>query len=177
MRIHLLGFMGAGKSSLGPVLAGDAGLDFLDLDREIESREGKRIPELFAEGGEERFRRAEHSALADLAERKNLVLATGGGVVERSENHSLLAAGFTVYLSWPWPLLRDRLLFADGGDRPLTEEGGDALKLRWQRRDPIYRQLADLVCELGLKELRTPRRLQFPRLAEEILTAAREAGR
>ncbi len=177
MRVHLLGFMGAGKSSLGPVLADAAELSFLDLDQEIETREGRCIAELFAEGGEERFRAAEHAALADLASRDDLVLATGGGIVERSENHELIAAGFVVYLNWPWPLLRDRLLFAEGGDRPLVVEGGDALKLRWQRRDPIYRRLADMICELGLKELRTPRRLQFPRLAEQILSAAREEGR
>ncbi len=177
MRIHLLGFMGAGKSSLGPVLADAAKLTFLDLDREIEIREGRRIGELFADGGETRFRDAEHAALADLAPRDDLVLATGGGIVERLENHELIETAFVVYLNWPWPLLRDRLLFTDRDDRPLTIEGGDALKLRWQRRDPIYRQLADLICELGLKELRTPRRLQFPRLAEQILAAAREGER
>ncbi len=176
MRIHLLGFMGAGKSSLGPFLAKAAELVFLDLDTEIENREGLRIPELFAEGGEERFRRAEHAALAALSQRNDLVLATGGGVVESPGNHELLAAGFVVYLNWPWPLLRDRLLFAEGGDRPLIEEGGDVLKERWLRRDPIYRELADLICDLDLKELRTPRRLQFPRLAERILSAAGREG-
>jgi len=174
MRIHLLGFMGAGKSSLGPVLAEMGGMEFIDLDAFIQEREGRGIPELFAAGGEDGFRSAEHAALVSLAKREKLVLATGGGIVERPENHPTLAAGFCAYLNWPWELLRDRLMWR-AGDRPLVEEGGDALRERWLRRDPLYRKLADLVCDLGLKELRTPRRIQFPSLAERILAAAKEA--
>lgn len=172
-RIHLLGFMGAGKSSLGPVLAEKGGFDFVDLDALVQERRGMSIPDLFEAEGEDGFRRAEHEALASLADRAGLVLATGGGIVEREENHALLTAGFCVYLCWPWELLRDRL-FWRAGDRPLVEEGGDALKERWLRRDPLYRRLADLVAELGLTELRTPRKIQFPNLADRVLAALRE---
>lgn len=175
MRIHLLGFMGAGKSSLGPVLGHTAGLPFIDLDREIVRREGLSIPALFEDRGEAAFRLAEHEALAALADRKQLVLATGGGVVERPENRPLLSCGFCVYLYWPWELLRDRLFMGPEG-RPVLEAGGDEVKLRWERRDPLYRDLAQLVCELGFRELRSPRRRQFRQLSEKILTAAREEG-
>lgn len=171
MRIHLLGFMGAGKSSIGPVVARRGGLPFLDLDAEIERRMDCTIRSLFEREGEAAFRDIEHNVLADSLSASCLVLATGGGIVERPENRVLLMRGFNVYLHWPWELLRDRL-FAGSEDRPLLDEGGDAMRRRWERRDPVYRELAGLVCELGLKELRTPRRRQFEGLARRILAAA-----
>jgi len=174
VRIHLLGFMAAGKTRLGPVLASQGGLDFLDLDAEIERRTGCSLPALFAAGGEAGFRREEQAALAALAGRAGLVLATGGGVVETPANHPLLRAGFCVYLAWDWPLLAARLA-ARPGARPLAAAGEAALQVRWARREPLYRALADLVLPLAAAEDAEPRARLREGLARRILAAARAA--
>jgi len=176
VRIHLLGFMAAGKSTLGPALARRAGLPFLDLDQEVERRSGLSVPDLFALAGEPAFREEEHAALLALAPRPDLVLATGGGVVEDPANHPLLRAGFCVYLDWDWPLLARRLLARPGG-RPLAADGEASLRARWERRDPVYRQLAQLVCSLGAAEAAIERRRLRAELAGRILAAARAASR
>jgi len=174
MRIHLLGFMAAGKTRLAAVIAEFGGLAWLDLDAEIERRCGMSVPSLFAYAGEAVFRREETAALAALADRDALVLATGGGVVETAANHPLLAAGFCVYLDWDWPLLAARLATRPG-QRPLATAGETALRARWEQRDPQYRALARLVLPLGSAEDAEPRRRLREALAHRILAAARGA--
>jgi shikimate kinase len=98
-RIVLVGFMGAGKSSVGAALAGRLGWDFVDMDEEIRARTGRSIPEIFASGGEAAFRSLEDAVGADLLSRSRLVLAAGGGwaaVAGRLE--SLPAATVSVWL-------------------------------------------------------------------------------
>jgi len=175
VRIHLLGFMAAGKSSLGPALARRGGLPFVDLDQEVQRRSGLTVPDLFALVGEPAFREEEHAALLALAERPELVLATGGGVVEDPANHALLAAGFCVYLDWEWPLLAARILKRPGS-RPLAAGGEAALRERWERRVPLYRELAQLVCPLGEEEAQVDRRRLRHQLSRRILAAARAAS-
>lgn len=176
MRIHLLGFMAAGKTRLAAVIAELGGLAWLDLDAEIERRSGLSIPALFAYAGEAAFRHEEQAALAALADRDDLVLATGGGVVETAANHPLLAAGYCVYLDWEWPLLAARLATRPG-ERPLAAAGEAALAARWQQRDPQYRALAQLVLPLGVAEDAEPRHRLREALARRILAAARAAER
>jgi shikimate kinase len=175
MRIHLLGFMAAGKTRLAAVIAELGGLPWLDLDAEIERRSGMSIPALFAYAGEAAFRREEQAALAALADRDDLVLATGGGVVATAANHPLLAAGYCVYLDWEWPLLAARLA-ARPGQRPLAVEGEAALRARWEQRDPSYRALAQLVLPLGSADDAEPPRRLREALAHRILAAARAAA-
>jgi len=87
--IILTGFMGSGKTTVGRILARNLGWEFLDTDREIESREGRTIPEIFESQGEEAFREMETRLAGELKERHRCVIATGGGFVLRAENREL----------------------------------------------------------------------------------------
>jgi shikimate kinase len=89
-RIVLTGFMGAGKTTVGRLLADALGWDFLDLDAHLEARAGATVPELFAQKGERHFRRVESSALANALSRQHTVLALGGGAPEELTNRLLL---------------------------------------------------------------------------------------
>ncbi len=147
MRIFLLGFMGAGKSTLGPVLALNAGLSYVDLDEEIEGEAGRDIRTIFLEEGEEGFRMRESAALIALADREEIVVATGGGTVERSDNHRILLSGHGVYLRWSWEQIWRRLQIRRGS-RPLLAEGEKALHERWLMREPLYMKLSHQVLEM-----------------------------
>jgi len=99
MNILLTGFMGAGKTTVGKKLAKRLGYFFIDTDREIEKEQGCSITEIFKYGGEECFRDLETDILQKLQTKQNLVIATGGGMVLRNENRSLMQTlGIRVYL-------------------------------------------------------------------------------
>ena len=99
MNILLTGFMGAGKTTVGKKLAKRLGYLFVDTDREIEKEQGCSIAEIFKYGGEECFRDLETDILQKLQTKQNLVIATGGGMVLRNENRSLMQSlGTRVYL-------------------------------------------------------------------------------
>ena len=99
MNILLTGFMGAGKTTVGKKLAKRLGYLFIDTDREIEKEQGCSITEIFKYGGEECFRDLETDILQKLQTKQNLVIATGGGMVLRNENRSLMQSlGTRVYL-------------------------------------------------------------------------------
>ena len=86
----LIGFMGTGKTSLGKLLANKLGRGFVDLDQKIERDAGMTIPKIFELHGEKYFRELEKKAVREVSERKNLVIATGGGTVKDAENVRLL---------------------------------------------------------------------------------------
>lgn len=140
--------MGAGKSAVGRQLARLLKLDFADSDDEIEARTGVDIPFIFEKEGEEGFRKRETKVIADLTEHKALVLATGGGVVGGAENRRNLGSrGRVVYLeaSIEQQLARTRR----GRERPMLA-GGDPEQILIDLmavRDPLYRELADLVVD------------------------------
>lgn len=98
--IFLVGMMGAGKSTVGRCLAERLGMDFVDLDEELERRCGVSIPFIFREEGEEGFRRRESALIEEFTRAKGLVVATGGGAVTQEKNRTLLknAPIFTVHL-------------------------------------------------------------------------------
>lgn len=98
-RILIIGYMGAGKTTLGKVLAKELGLPFYDLDWYIESRMMKTVPQLFAERGEEGFRKVEHNMLHEVAEFEDVVISCGGGTPCFYDNMEYMnAQGDTVYL-------------------------------------------------------------------------------
>ena len=98
-QIYLVGFMGAGKSTVGAELAALLGWRFVDLDEAICLREGRSIPEIFREGGEPVFRRSEREVLISLTSLPKVVVATGGGTYVADENRNLVeAAGWSVWL-------------------------------------------------------------------------------
>ena len=112
-RIVLTGFMGSGKTTAGALLAERLGWRFLDLDREIEARHQRTVPQIFAENGEAHFRHLESSTLASLLGERRLVLALGGGAPEELGNRLLLEQTphtAVIYLSAPFNVLLDRCL-------------------------------------------------------------------
>ncbi len=96
--IVLVGFMGAGKTTVGRLLASALGVPFLDSDHVIEARAGRSIPEIFAADGEPAFRALEHEVIADLLRGPDVVLALGGGGAEHEETRKLLAAAPVAFL-------------------------------------------------------------------------------
>lgn len=147
-RIFLVGFMGAGKSSVGEALAQLLSRPFVDLDERLCRRFGVAIPEIFARHGEAVFRAAETEELAAAAALDGVVVAAGGGAFCSAANRRLIeAAGATsVYLDLPWEALRRRL-GADHGGRPLYGDEAAARRL-WEARQPAYRR-ADLTVALA----------------------------
>ncbi len=144
--IYLIGPMGAGKSTIGRRLAEMLGLEFDDTDHEIRRRTGVDIPTVFDFEGEEGFRRREKGVVEDLTQRDGLVLATGGGVVLDPDNRRLLSShGFVVYLHCS-PEQQFRRTERDR-NRPLLQTEDPQARLRdlMAEREPIYRELADLV--------------------------------
>ena len=147
MKVYLVGLRGSGKTTVGRRLAELLGLPFADQDALVEERAGKPISRIFAEDGEEAFRRLEGEVLEELAAGGPVVVATGGGVVLRSENRRLLRRGLTVYLQAP-PELLARRISADpstGSRRPpLTDRGDPAgeMHLLHEQRDGLYREVA-----------------------------------
>lgn len=98
-RIYLIGYMGVGKTTAGKKLARLLGADFIDLDKFIENKYRKSVPELFTEQGEEEFRLMEQRALKEVAQIENVVISTGGGTPCFFDNMRLMnATGITVYI-------------------------------------------------------------------------------
>lgn len=144
--IFLVGPMGAGKSTIGRQLAEALSFRFEDSDHEIQRRTGVDIPTIFEYEGEDGFRKREEQVIADLTEQEGIVLATGGGAVLRETNRQRLTArGVVIYLHCsPEQQFartnRDR-------NRPLIQTADPLQSLRdiMAIREPLYRQVADLV--------------------------------
>ncbi|HZR34721.1 MAG TPA: shikimate kinase AroK [Nevskia sp.] len=154
--IFLIGPMGAGKTTVGRRLAAARGLDFADSDQEVEARTGVNIAFIFEKEGEAGFRRRERQAIADLTLRRGLVLATGGGAILDPENRQCLAArGFVVYLH---ASIEQQLARTERTDtRPLLQGGNrrETLERLFLTRDPLYREIADLVLHTDGRNART----------------------
>lgn len=144
--IFLVGPMGAGKTTVGRRLAEARGLEFIDSDHEVEARTGVDIAYIFEKEGEAGFRRREAAAIAELTRRQGLVLATGGGAVLDADSRKALAAqGFVVYLHASIDQQQARTDRSD--NRPLLQGGNrrETLERLFLIRDPLYREIADLV--------------------------------
>jgi len=144
----LIGPMGAGKSTIGRLLAKELGLPFKDSDKEIEERTGASIPLIFDVEGEEGFRDREQAVITELCSQPGLVLATGGGAVLRRANRQAMAqAAVVIYLhtSVEHQLART----ARDRNRPLlqTDNPAQVLTDLLQQRDPLYREIATLIIE------------------------------
>jgi shikimate kinase len=148
--IFLIGLMGAGKTSVGKTLARRLHKAFFDTDHEIERATGVKIPVIFEIEGEAGFRTREARLLADLVQRRNIVLATGGGVVLAERNRQLLTEnGTVVYLRASVEDLWERT--RHDKNRPLlrTENPVATLNAFFVQRDPLYREVADLIVDTG----------------------------
>lgn len=140
--------MGAGKSTIGRLLAKELRLQFKDSDKEIEQRTGADIPWIFDVEGEQGFRDREQLMVAELCELQGVVIATGGGVVLRAENRKALReGGRVVYLHASVEQQLERT--SRDRNRPLlrTAEPGKVLRALMDIRDPLYREIADVIIE------------------------------
>jgi shikimate kinase len=148
--VYLIGMMGAGKTTVGRMLARRLKLRFIDSDREIEARCGVKIPVVFEIEGEPGFRVREQQVLAELTELDGAVLATGGGAILAEDNRRRLAArGTVVYLRARPEDLHRRV--QHDRNRPLlaTEDPLGRLRELHAERDPLYQSIADVVIETG----------------------------
>ena len=148
--IYLVGLMGAGKTTIGRSLAKRLGMRFIDTDKEIEARTGVSIPTIFEIEGEEGFRKREAQVITEMAQQGALVVATGGGGVLRESNRiTMRASGFVIYLNVPPQLLWERT--RHDKNRPLLQVDDPKLKLTqlFTARDPLYREVANLVVDGG----------------------------
>ncbi len=146
--IFLVGMMGAGKTTVGRLLAKKLHLEFIDSDHEIEHRTGVRIPVIFEIEGEAGFREREHETIVDLVKRPNIVLATGGGAVLREDNRTALRAhGTVIYLCASIDAILERT--KHDKSRPLLQTENPRAKLMalLEQRDALYRDVADIVID------------------------------
>lgn len=154
--IFLVGLMGAGKTTIGRLLARRLKRTFFDSDHEIESRCGVRISVIFDVEGEAGFRARESAVISELTALEGIVLATGGGAVLAEANRRHLAArGMVIYLHSAPVHLWERT--RHGRNRPLlaTADPKRRLEELYGQRDPLYRDVADLVVETGRQSAST----------------------
>ncbi len=154
--LFLIGPMGAGKSAVGRQLARLLHLEFVDSDEEIETRTGVDIPFIFEKEGEEGFRKREVKVIDELSQREGVVLATGGGAIADPESRSRLGArGFVVYLHTSVKQQLERTQRRN--KRPLLENGDKEKVLRelMEERDPLYREISDLIIETDGRRVQT----------------------
>ena len=157
-RIYLTGFMGSGKSTIGPILANVLGYDFVDLDAAVEERAAKPVSRIFAEEGQAAFRALEATMLREAGARDKVVVALGGGALTVEDNLQwALANGAVVYLKVSLDALIRRLhrgrlvrpLLLDDTGRPLsTADLREKVKALMDRREPFYAR-AHIVVEIA----------------------------
>lgn len=156
VNLYLIGMMGAGKTSVGQLLAQKLGYRFFDTDALIEQIAGQKINDIFATSGEEAFRELETQVLAEISAYTNLTVATGGGIISRQQNWSYLHHGLIVWLDVPVELLLDRL--SEDTTRPLLQDTDPSGKLQalLQQRQQLYAQ-ADV--RISIEAYETPDRV------------------
>lgn len=163
----LVGPMGAGKSTIGRMLADELGFVFRDSDTLIEQRCGAAIAWIFDVEGEEGFRARETALIRELGDERGMVLATGGGAVLREENRRLLSAiGTVVYLETS---VREQLARTRRDrKRPLLQTGDreEVLSGLLERRDPLYREIADVIVRTDRRGARSVTQEIVARLGE-----------
>ena len=152
MKIYIVGFMGAGKSTVGRELAVRLGVPFFDLDGLVEAAEKTSIKEIFAQHGEPYFRKRERDLLRSTKYLDGAVIATGGGTFTFDENIQFIQSeGLSVYLSVPYALLRARV-GDKAAERPLFRDDDAAHELYANRLR--YYRMADVT--LNVHEDDTP---------------------
>src|SRR5712692_5757222 len=171
--LYLVGMMGAGKTTVGRLLARRLKLRFFDCDHEIERRCGVKVPLIFDIEGEAGFRVRETQVLSDLTGLEGVVLATGGGAVLAETNRRRLAAGGTViYLCARPEDLFERV--RQDRNRPLLATADPPARLRelFVERDPLYREIADLVVDTGRQTVQSLARSLVDQLADRWKASA-----
>ncbi len=152
-RVYLTGFMGSGKSTIGPILANTIGYEYLDIDRDIEAREGLSVATIFREKGEEYFRQREREVLESVSSRPRCVISLGGGTLSDPACYKIIKPnGILVYLRvTPEQTFRrlqnktDRpMLLDEDGNRLAEPELRTRIKTLLEKREPLYNS-ADII--------------------------------
>ena len=161
--IFLIGMMGSGKSSTGPILAEILKYKYVDLDTLIEKLTKKTIDKIFSEDGEEYFRDLETKCLQEIIKLPAIVVATGGGAILKKENWGVLRQGIVVWLDINKEIVLSRLKYSKDNKRPLLNENID-IKYEeiFETRKDIYAQ-ADFRVEINDEGVKS--------IAEKILQA------
>ena len=141
--------MGAGKTTIGKLLSNQLGFNFTDLDRKIEEKSGVKINTIFEIEGEEGFREREYLALNDALAEEKVVISTGGGVVVKDTNRSLIqkSEAMIVYLKASLDILVGRL--KNDKTRPMLDKDNKLVSLQklLSEREPFYENLADFIID------------------------------
>lgn len=147
--IYLVGPMGAGKTTIGKLLAKQLNRSFVDCDWYIADQTGADIPWIFEKEGEAGFRERETRALAELTARPKIVMATGGGAVGLAENRAMLKNGLVIYLNAnvDVQLMRTK----KDKNRPLLQQDNPRAVLArlYETRHPLYKEVADITVPTG----------------------------
>lgn len=165
--VFLVGLMGAGKTTAGRILARRLKRTFHDSDQEIERRCGVKVPVIFDIEGEAGFRQREASMIAELTALEDVVLATGGGaILAPASRRHLATRGTVVYLHAQPAALYERV--RRDKNRPLLATGDPLARLAalYAERDPLYREVADIVVDTGRQSVQI--------LARQLLGQLRE---
>jgi shikimate kinase len=165
--------MGAGKTTVGRQLAAELGKDFHDTDQEVEARTGVKVSVIFEIEGEAGFRAREAQVLDQLTQLSNVVVATGGGAVLASANRERLAQrGLVIYLHGQPKDLWQRTRYDKS--RPLLQNTDVLEKLQslYRERDPLYREIADIVVDTGRQRARTLLLQLLPQVRQQCRLSA-----
>ncbi|MEN8170477.1 MAG: shikimate kinase AroK [Pseudomonadota bacterium] len=166
--VILVGPMGAGKSTIGRQISNSLKKEFKDSDHEIVARTGASIPLIFEIEGEEGFRKREAAMIDELTQLDGVVLATGGGAVLRDENRQCLKErGVVIYLFASVDQLFERT--SRDRNRPLLQTENPRQKLQdlMDQRDPLYREVADMVVHTDDRSIRSVVKEILVRLKQE----------
>ncbi len=167
--LFLVGPMGAGKTTIGKRLAQIKGMEFIDSDHEIEARTGVDIPYIFEKEGETGFRKRERDIINELTQQENIVLATGGGAILHPDNRRDLAnRGIVIYLHATIEQQLERT--RSSTRRPLLQVDDPRAQLEKliQEREPLYREIADIVIETDGQQTRNLARVIADRLDQLV---------
>lgn len=140
--ILLVGMPGSGKSTIGKLLAEKSGREFVDTDEMIVEKEGRSIPEIFAENGEEYFREVEEKCVCEACKKMGLVISTGGGAIKSEVNRNAMKENSAIVF------LNREISHLATDSRPLSSSE-EKIKLMYEERFPIYKSLADYIVEVN----------------------------
>lgn len=175
--IFLIGMMGAGKTTIGKLLAHYLDKTFFDSDREIQKKTGVSISVIFEIEGEAGFRKRETEVLSELVRGENIVLSTGGGAVLSAANRDLLARhGTVIYLRATIDDLWRRT--RQDKNRPLLQTTDPRKRLveLYAQRDPLYRETAHIIVESGKRSARHLAQLLAQQIACSAIRTGQEEG-